>query len=145
LILNPNCARASRGKGYVLVRQNCPEPALDAFHRALRLSPLDPLGFIITAGIAFVHLAAGQYPAALEWADRSSREFPRYAPAIRYKVVALAHLGRIAEARHALERELELHRGLTIAAVHAHYAPAFAPELLAVFVEGYRKAGLPEE
>jgi hypothetical protein len=64
---------------------------------------------------------------------------------IRYKVIALAHLGRINEARAALERELEMRPGLTIAAVTAMYAPAYAPELLAVFVEGYRKAGLPEE
>jgi hypothetical protein len=29
--------------------------------------------------------------------------------------------------------------------VKASYAAALAPELLAVFVDGYRKAGLPEE
>src|SRR6516165_281748 len=69
LILNPNCAHAWWVRGYVLVRQNRPEPALDAFHRALRLSPLDPLGFVITAGIAAAHLAAGRYAAAVEWAD----------------------------------------------------------------------------
>ena len=34
--------------------------------------------------------------------------------------------------------------GLTIATVKAMYSVAFAPELLAVFVEGYRKAGLLE-
>jgi len=39
---------------------------------------------------------------------------------------------------------LELHPGLTIATVKAMYSVAFAPELLAVFVEGYRKAGLLE-
>jgi tetratricopeptide (TPR) repeat protein len=49
LILNPNCARAWRVRGYVLLRQNRPEPALDALRRALRLSPLDPLGFLIIA------------------------------------------------------------------------------------------------
>jgi adenylate cyclase len=144
LILNPNCAHAWLVRGYVSVRQNRPEPALDAFQRALRLSPLDPLGFATTAGIALAHLAAERYAAAIEWADRSSRESPRYTPSLRNKVIALAHLGRIAEARAALERELELHPGLTIAAVRGMYAATLAPELLAVFVEGYRKAGLPE-
>jgi tetratricopeptide (TPR) repeat protein len=109
------------------------------------LSPLDPRGFFITRGIAAAHLAAGQYAEAIEWADRSSREFPRNRPSIRYKLIALAHLGRIGEARAALERELELQPGLTIAAVKAMYSAAYAPELLAVFVDGYRKAGLPEE
>jgi len=145
LILNPNSVHAWRARGYMSVRQNRPEPALDAFHRAMRLSPLDPFAFSVTAGIAAAHLAAGRYDAAIEWADRSSREFPRYTLSNRYKVIALAHLGRMAEARAALERELELHPGLSIAAVKAMYAAGYAPELLAVFVEGYRKAGLPEE
>ena len=129
-----------------MARQNRPEPALDAFHRAMRLSPLDPrIGFTNSVGIALAHLAAGQYEAAVEWADRSLREFPRHRPAICYKVIALAHLGRIAEARAALGRERELDPGLTIAAVKANYAAALAPDLLAMFLEGYRKAGLPEE
>jgi tetratricopeptide (TPR) repeat protein len=145
LILNPNCAAAWRTRGYVLVRQNRPEPALDAFHRAMRLSPLDPFGFYNNAGIAQAHLAARRYEGANEWADRSSRELPRYTPSTRYKIIALAHLGRIAEARAALEQELKSRPGLTIAAVKAEYAAEFARELLAVFLEGYRKAGLPEE
>ena len=129
-----------------MARQNRSAPALDAFHRAMRLSPLDPMiCFVNTVGIALAHLAAGQYEAAVEWADRSLREFPRHRPAICYKVIALAHLGRIAEARAALERERELDPGLTIAAVKANYAAALAPHLLAMFLEGYRKAGLPEE
>ena len=145
LALNPNSAHAWRASGYVLVRQNRPEPAIEAFERAMRLSPLDPLGFFFTAGIAAAHLAAGRYEEAVEWADRASREFPRYESSTRYKLIALAHLGRIEEAREWLARELELHPGLTVTGVKAVYAKAFAPELLATFVEGYRKAGLPEE
>jgi adenylate cyclase len=144
LTLNPNSAHAWRASGYVSVRQNRPDPAIEAFERAMRLSPLDPLGFFFTAGIAAAHLAAGRYEEAIEWADRSSREFPRYESSTRYKLIALAHLGRIEEARECLARELELHPGLTITGVKAVYAKAFAPELLATFVEGYRKAGLPE-
>ena len=147
LILNPNCALAWRVKGFVSVRQNRPAPALEASHRALRLNPLgNPMGYGDAAGIAAAHLAAGRYEAAIEWADRASREFPRYPPSIRCRVIALAHLGRIGEARAALKRELELDPRLTIAAVKAMYAGAgYPPELLAVFVDGYRKAGLPEE
>jgi adenylate cyclase len=144
LILNPNCAHAWRTKGYVLVRQSRPEAALDAFNRAMRLSPLDPLGFLFTAGIAIAHLIAGRYEEAIEWTDRSSHEFPRYAPTTRYKVIALAHLGRIEEAREWLRRELELNPELTITGVKAAYAAAFPPERVNLFVEGYRKAGLPE-
>jgi adenylate cyclase len=145
LTLNPNCAHAWWTSGYVLVRQNLPEPAIAAFRRAMRLSPLDPLGFFFTAGIAAAHLAAGRYEEALEWADSAAREFPPYESSTRYKLIALAHLGRIEEARECLAHELELHPGLTIAGVKAVYEKAFAPELLATYVGGYRKAGLPEE
>jgi adenylate cyclase len=146
LILNPNCALAWRVKGFVLVRQNRAEPALEASHRALRLNPLgNPMGYSDAAGVALSHLAAGRYEAAIEWADRSLGKNPRYPPSIRCKVIALAHLGRIEEARGALKRELELDPGLTIATINAMYAAAYAPELLAIFVEGYRKAGLPKK
>jgi tetratricopeptide (TPR) repeat protein len=144
LTLNPNAAHAWRVRGFVSVRQNRPEPAIEAFERAMRLSPLDPFGFFFTGGIAAAHLAAGRYEAAIEWADRSSREFPRSALSLRYKLVSLAHLGRVQEARECLVRLLKLHPGLTIAEVKAFSGPPNSPERLALLVEGYRKAGLPE-
>jgi hypothetical protein len=73
---------------------------------------------------------------------------PEQAPSIRRGVGSAGRVrgdARIDEAREWLARELKLHPGLTIAGVKAVYAKAFAPELLATFVEGYRKAGLPEE
>jgi adenylate cyclase len=76
LLLNPICATAWRIRGFVLVRQNRPEPALDAFHRAMRLSPLDPYGFASSAGIAAAHLAARQYVEAIEWAEARRANSP---------------------------------------------------------------------
>jgi tetratricopeptide (TPR) repeat protein len=112
----------------------------------MRLSPLDPLGYTFAGGLALAHVAARQYEKAAEWADRSLREQPRYSVAIRIKMVALAHLGRIEEAGSWLKRLLELQPGLTIARWKASYgATFFTPELLAVYVEGLREAGLPEE
>jgi hypothetical protein len=60
-------------------------------------------------------------------------------------VVACAHLGRIEEARDGLERLLELQPDLTIAKFKALYAVTLPPKVLNIYVEGYRKAGLPEE
>ena len=79
-------------------------------------------------------------------ADRSLHEQPRWTPAIRSKVVACAYLGCIEEARDWLNRLLEFQPGLTIAGWKSSFgAAAFTPELLAFYVEGLRKAGLPEE
>jgi adenylate cyclase len=63
---------------------------------------------------------------------------------LRFKASSCAHLGHIEQARDCLSRVLEVEPGLTIARVKAS-APPFPPELLARYVEGLRKAGLPEE
>ena len=111
----------------------------------MRLSPLDPLGYTFAGGLALAHLAAGRYKEAADWAGRSLRDQPRYAIAIRMKVVSFAHLGQLDAARHWLKRLLEIQPGLTIAGWKTIYGATFlAPELLDVYVEGLRKAGLPE-
>ena len=113
----------------------------------MRLSPLDPLAFLFTAGLTFAHLAAGRYEEAIEWADRTLQAQPRYIIAMRLKLVCLAHLGRTEEARDWLARVLVLQPGLTVAAWKASITTMsiFSPELLALYVEGLRKAGVPEE
>ena len=145
LTLNPNSAHAWLVSGIVSCRRNRPTPAIEAFHRALRLSPLDPLAWMFAGSLAFAHLLAARFQEAIEWADRSLRELPRIESAIRIRVVSCAHLGRTEEGREWLERLLEIQPGLTIARYKAIYAVTFAPKVLAVFVEGFRKVGLPEE
>jgi adenylate cyclase len=145
LILNPNSAHAWMARGYVSYYQNRPGPGTEAFERAMRLSPLDPLNYFCSSGLALTHIAARQYEEAVEWADRSLRELPRYVPSVRIKVILCAHLGRMEEAHHWLERLLDIQPGLTIGRYEAMFAPILAPEILALFVDALRKAGLPEE
>jgi adenylate cyclase len=144
LTLNPSSAHAWLASGILSYRQNRPERAVEAFERGMRLSPLDPLGYLFTGGLASVHVMAGRYEEAIEWADRSLRELPRYESAIRNRLVACAHLGRIEEARDGLGRLLEITPGLTIARFKALYTITHAPELIDLHVEGLRRAGLPE-
>jgi tetratricopeptide (TPR) repeat protein len=146
LTLNPNSAHAWLSRGFVLVFLNQPSPAIEALQRAMRLSPLDPLGSGFKSALAAAHFVAGRYEEAVEWADQSLYERPNFDPAIGVKVVSCAHLGRIDEAREWLSRRLELQPGLTIAEWKKRVAVRFAsPEILALYVEGLRKAGLPEE
>jgi len=145
LMLNPNCAHAWMVRGYISFYQVRPGPAVEAFERAMRLSPLDPLGYLFTAGLGFAHLAQGRYEEAVQWVDRSLRELPRYGASIRIKVVLCVRLGRIEEARYWLGRMLELQPGMTIA-WFKEYAAAmrFPAEFFALYVEALRTAGLPE-
>jgi tetratricopeptide (TPR) repeat protein len=145
LTLNPSSAHAWFASGMLSYRQYRPERAVEAFKRGMRLSPLDPLGYLFTAGLAAVHVMAGRYEEAIEWADRSLRELPRYESAIRNRLIACAHLDRIEEARDGLVRLLEITPGLTIARYKALYTVTHPPELIGLQLEGLRKAGLPEE
>jgi hypothetical protein len=62
-----------------------------------------------------------------------------------HKVVACDHLDRIEEARAALRQLIGSLPGLTIARFTVLRSRAFSPQRTATFVDGLRKAGLPEE
>jgi TolB-like protein/class 3 adenylate cyclase len=145
LTLNPNSAHAWTAKGWVSGYQSRSGAAIEAFERAMRLSPLDPLGYIVTSGLAFAHMSAGRYETAMEWVDRSLREQPRFNASIRIKATLCGHLGRIAEARVWLGRMLEFEPGLTVARLKQYMATFLPPEIISVYVDGLRKAGLPEQ
>ena len=144
LTLNPNSAHAWMARGYAYCLRGQAGPAIEAIERAMRLSPLDRLGRAFTNGIAIAHLVAGRYEEALDWADRTLREEPGYRNALRSKVVASAHLDRIEEARATLSQLIESQPGLTIARFKAVWSRVFSPVIMAMYVDGLRKAGLPE-
>ena len=124
--------------------RNQPEAAIEAIERARRLSPFDPLTFLYAFNIAAAHLAARRFEQAIEWADRALHEQPRMVAAMRSKVAANAHLGRLDEARAELSRVLAIDPKLTIAGLQEslHYV---APEIVELLVTGLRLAGLPEK
>ena len=124
--------------------RNEPEAAIEAIERARRLSPFDRHAFGYAVNIAVAHLVARRFEQAIEWADRALHDQPRTIVGMRAKVVALAHLGHLDEARAELSRALAIDPKLTIAGYRA-YAHFLAPELLELHVTGLRLAGLPEE
>ena len=121
-----------------------PDPAIEAYSRAMRLSPQDRLGRVITAGMALAHMVAGRYEASLDWAERTLRQAPGHAISLVDKAVACAHLDRIEEARAAVSQLLELQPWFTIAWFKAS-ATRYPAELRARYVAGLRKAGMPVE
>jgi tetratricopeptide (TPR) repeat protein len=144
LALKPNAARAWLARGNLQAARNEPEAAIEAIERERRLSPFDPYTFFYAFSIAIAHLAARRFQQAIEWADRALHDQPRFVSAMRVKVVALAHLGHLDEARTELNRVLAIDPKLTVAGFRA-YAHFLASEFLELYIAGLRLAGLPEK
>src|SRR5215472_17286083 len=143
LARNPNAAQAWMTRGAIHALRNELEAAIEAVERARRLSPFHQQAFGYAANIAIAHLVARRFEQAIEWADRALHDQPRTVAGMRAKVVALAHLGRLDAAGTELSRVLAVQPNLTIAGFREH-AHSMAPEVLELYVDGLRLAGLPE-
>ena len=106
------------------------------------MSPFDRHAFGYAANIAVAHLVARRFEQAIEWADRALHDQPRTVVGMRAKVVALAQLGRLDAAGTELSRVLAVQPKLT--AGFREQAHFMAPEVLELYVDGLRLAGLPE-
>jgi adenylate cyclase len=144
LLLNPNAALAWCMRGWVHLFLDEADPAIAAFERASRLSPLDPQGYSIKGGLARAHLTAGRYEEAMRWVDQTILEHPRFTPTLWMKVVLCELMGRHNEACEALKPMLEAWPGFTIEAFTAYAKLPYTARLREIYVEALRKAGLPE-
>ena len=116
--------------------------AIDAFRRALRLNPLDPLRAYSKAGIALACFYKGDFEEASHWASGALSELPHHLVATRVKIAACAHLDRLEEACEWLARLLQRQPGLTIRTWRA--ATTATGSGRDMFEAGLRMAGLPE-
>jgi TolB-like protein len=143
LTLNPNLTAAWYASGWVKAFLGQTDVATEHVARAMRLSPLDPLMFLMQTVTALAHFVAGQYVEAAEWAARANREQPNFLIPIRILVASNALCGRLDEARNALARACRLDPDLCLSNLKDRVGP-FRAEDFARFAEGFRLAGLPE-
>ena len=144
LARNSNAAHAWYFRGQIHALRNQPEAAIEAVERARRLSPFDPISFFYAGNLALAHFAARRFEQTIQWADSALHDQPRLVTAMRVKVAALAHLGRLDEARAELNRVLAIDPKQTIARFRRRTLHFAAPEVHELFVTGLRLAGLPE-
>jgi adenylate cyclase len=140
--LDPNCAMAWNRSGWVNAYLDRPEVAIQHFQRAIKLSPFDPMNFNCFFGIRNAHFAAGRYDEALAWCKKGMVERPDLVWPLRSMAASLALLGRVSEAREAVQRLRHEYPYITIAKIMA-ITPHRGDYLLR-YAEGLRRAGLPE-
>jgi TolB-like protein len=143
LVLNPNLAAAWTASGWARAFLGKTDTAIEHLARAMRINPLDPLIFSMQGVTAFAHLLAGRYEEACYWAEKAVQEQPNFLAALRMVAVSYAFTERLEEAREAIARARQLDPDLRISNLKDRLGP-FRPEDLAKYVEGLRKAGLPE-
>src|SRR5262249_48980303 len=143
LVLNPNLTAAWYASGWVRAFLGETDIAIEHVARAMRLSPLDPLMFLMQALTGLAHFVAGRYAEAAEWVGKAAREQPRFLGAIRNLAASSALSGRLDEAQKAVARARNLDPDLRISNLRDRVGP-FRPADFARFAEGMRLAGLPE-
>jgi tetratricopeptide (TPR) repeat protein len=143
LTLNPNLTTAWYASGWVRSFLGETDLAIEHLARAMRLSPLDPLMFLMQALMALANFVARNYPEAAEWAAKAVQEQPNFLGAIRNLAANSALSGRLEEAQKALARARQLDPGLRLSNLRDRVGP-FRAKDFARFAEGLRLAGLPE-
>lgn len=141
--LNPNNALVSNFAGTANVVAGDLDEALTHLERAERLSPSDPAAFLFMTGQAIAHLFAGRYAKAAEIAAKSATINPDWDWTYLVLARAAAEMGELDIARHAVANILRLSPGLTIS-VLAKTVPFADPSRRAKWLDGLRKAGLPD-
>jgi adenylate cyclase len=143
LVLNSNLAEAWFYGGWAKIWLGEPEPALERFAHAMRLSPLDPRLTVMRAGTAHAHFFLGRYDEAASWAV-ALHGHPDFQPGLRIAAASNAMAGRPEQARKAMARLRQLNPALRVSNLKDVRGPYQHAEDLSRLEEGLRQAGLPE-
>jgi TolB-like protein len=144
LELNPNLAFAEAALSLTYALSGDEEEAILHADKAARLSPRDPAtGIIWRLARAVVAFLAGHYENQAKWARSMTELFPDWPGGWRHLAVGTAHLGQLDAARTAVDELLRLVPHESIGRLRTT-VPLTRSEDLERFLDGLRKAGLPE-
>ncbi len=141
--INPNIAFVTFMTGAVMLICDQAEEGLKLVEDAIRVSPGDPGVFFFYTSLALAHLCCRRPGEALEHANRAASIYDGWDTTYRVMASALAHLGRMDEARAAVERLLELAPNITVSGLRERW-PLRNKETLEMILDGLSRAGLPE-
>jgi adenylate cyclase len=140
LALAPNLASAHCQLGRILTLSGRPKEGLAAMERCIRLDPrgrhfADRANTMVRGSYL-----CRDYEAAIAAAKSAIREHPEFPSTYRWLAAALGQVGRVEEAKEALEKAI----AVAPAAFEMHVrqrVPWLRPEDYAHMLEGLRKAG----
>ncbi len=142
--LNPSFASAHFALGWAMIWGGHTSQAVSHIETAMRLSPHDPAFGQFLVRLSEVNLFERRPEAAVEWARKSLRQPNTQTSRWVLFASSLAQAGQIDEAHQAVHSLLRLTPGYTIATARDIWRLADAATK-EYFLDGLRKAGLPEE
>jgi len=143
LDLNPNLASTWIYRGWVKLSLGEPEVALECIANARRLSPNDPQKFSFHGVTTIAQVLSGHFAEACVSAEAVTRDLPRFLTSQCLATVSAALAGRMADAQRALALALQIDPTLRVSNVDGIFYFR-RPQDAGRWVEGFRKAGLPE-
>ena len=143
--LDPSFARGYLQMGFYLPQVGESDEAIAILDKGMRLSPRDPWSFEFLRAKHEAHFAAGRYEDAVECLKQSVATGRSFGGANWFALAAsLAHLDRLEEAEAALhEAEKRFEWKVTVHGARRIFYYK-NPEFLERWLDGLRKAGLPE-
>jgi TolB-like protein len=140
--LSPNFAPAHGVRGFALALVGEVDEALESIDNADRLSPRDSFMAFWIMGRVWANFIDKRYEEAEKTAIQAIRLAPNNPTYRRQLAVIYAMMDRIDEAQAAIKEYLRLAPNHTVA--DSKKVPTKIPEHLERFLDGLRKAGLPE-
>jgi len=141
LDLNPSFALGHTALGWALLRAGQYDDAVEETGRALRMSPRDSFSGFYTSMHGLALLGAERFEEALPYLRASVAAFTEYSGHYNTLISCCGHLGLIEEAQEFIRIRNSVGPPLRLRVIRENLSK-FAHG--AVFVEGLRKAGVPE-
>lgn len=144
LELNPSLPAVYCGLGDTLAYEGRYGEATPYFEKAINLSPYDPQRWAFYSYGALAQLFAREFDKAFEWAQRAIRiPHCHYWP-FAHRVAALGHMQREEDLQIAVTELLQRKREFSCGFARKRLFYVKNPAQLDGYVEGLRKAGIPE-
>ena len=139
--LDPNFAEGYSRLATILHFADPSEEAIGFAQKAMRLDPHYPSNYLLHLGQAYYSM--GQYEKAIAELKRAVTRNPNNAPAHRWLAAIFGQLGRNDEAQAEVAEIVRLSPGASVQRWR-HRVPYKDRAILEQFIDGLRKAGLPE-